>query len=285
MPELPEVETIRQYLIKDLIDKNIKKIEVNVPKQFIGNKNEIINKRIVDIQRKGKIIVIKLVNPKTRKPTNYLFLNIHLKLTGQLVFAKKINQKYKDIIPHTKSQILPAKTTHITIYFTDDSILYFNDLRKFGWMKLTNKPEIPKGVDILSKKFTLEFFTDLTDLINKPIKLLLLDQDKLAGIGNIYANDALFLANIHPLRKSNNLLKNEQEKLFYAIKKVIKLGLKFNGASDQSYILPNAQSGKYQDHLQVYGREKLPCLICKTQIKRIKHHGRSSFYCPKCQKI
>lgn len=277
MPELPEVETIRQYLIKDLVGKEIKKIEVNTPKQFIGNKNEIINKKIVDIQRKGKIIIIKL--------SNDLYLNIHLKLTGQLIFAKKNNQKFKTIIPHAKSQTLPAKTTHIIIYFTDNSILYFNDLRKFGWMKLTSKPEIPKGVDILSTEFTLKYFADLIDSTTKPIKLLLLDQDKLAGIGNIYANDALFLANVHPLRKSHDLSKNEQEKLFYTIKKVIKLGLKFNGASDESYILPNAQSGKYQDHFQVYGREKLPCLVCKTPIKRIKHHGRSSFFCPTCQKL
>jgi len=285
MPELPEVETIRRYLIKDIRDKTIKNIDIKVAKQFTGRKEDVIGKKIIDIQRKGKILTFKLVNSLTRELNNFLYLNIHLKLTGQLVFAKKINHKYKTAIPHANSNNLPAKTTHIIIYFTDNSVLYFNDLRKFGWMKITNKPEQPKGIDILSSDFTLKYLTDLTSSTSKPIKLLLLDQDKLAGLGNIYDNDALFLAKINPLKKSNSLSKNEQKKLFNSIKAVIETGLKFNGASDESYILPNAQSGKYQKHFQVYGREKLPCLVCKTPIKRIKHGGRSSFYCPNCQKI
>jgi len=261
MPELPEVETIRRYLDKDLSGKTIKKIDVLVKKQFIGNPKTLEGKKITDVIRFGKVLSLKF--------SDSLYLSIHLKLTGQLLVNKKS---------------LAAKTTHIIIYFTDKTVLYFNDLRKFGWMKVASTPEKPKGIDILSKSFTQIFFTDLTGSTDKPIKLLLMDQDKLAGVGNIYANDALFLAKIHPLRKTRSLRPLEIKNLYSAVKKVIASGLKFQGASDNSYVLPDASTGRYQNHFQVYGRENKPCLICKTPIKRIKHHGRSSFFCPHCQK-
>lgn len=111
-----------------------------------------------------------------------------------------------------------------------------------------------------------------------------MDQDKVAGIGNIYANDALFLARIHPMRKSNSLTNNEIKNLYKNILRVINEGLKYDGTSDEAYILPDASLGKYQDHFKIYGREKLPCIRCKTPIKRVKHAGRSYFYCPKCQR-
>lgn len=285
MPELPEVETIRRYLYQDIIGKTIKDIDIRVAKQFISQKERVIGKKIVDIQRKGKIIIIKF--------THLLFLNIHLKLTGQLVFAKEINQKYKTTIPHANSNSLPAKTTRIIIYFTDSSVLYFNDLRKFGWMKVTDKPEQPKGIDVLSKDFTLKYFNSLvhrspgkgglTHKTNKPIKLLLMDQDKICGIGNIYANDALYIAKIHPLKKSKSLSDEEIKRLYQAIKQTINQGLKYHGSSDESYILPDASVGHYQNHFKAYGREKKPCSRCRTLIRRIKHHGRSSFFCPNCQ--
>ena len=276
MPELPEVETIRRYLTKDLTGKTIKKIDVLVKKQFIGNPKILEGKKIKEVIRFGKVLSLKF--------SDSLYLSVHLKLTGQLLVGKN-NILYKKNIPHLNTNKLPAKTTHIIIYFTDKTILYFNDLRKFGWMKVVSTPEKPKGIDVLSKNFTQKYFTDQTDSTDKLIKLLLMDQDKLAGIGNIYANDALFLAKIHPLRKSKSLSSQEINRLFAAIKQVIKDGLKYNGASDESYVLPDASLGRYQNHFQVYGRENESCRICKTPIIRIKHGGRSSFFCPICQKL
>lgn len=277
MPELPEVETIREFLVEDILGKTIKNIEIKVPKQFVGDPKKIIGQKIVAVNRKGKIISFKLKN-------NY-YLSCHLKLTGQLIFAKKQNLVFKNKIPFNKTKMLPGNTTRIILSFTDNSLLYFNDLRKFGWMKVAKKPELPKGVDVISKDFSVRYLTDVIESAKKPIKLLLMDQDKIAGIGNIYANDALFLARIHPMKKSNSLTNNEVKNLYKKILYVIKEGLKYNGTSDEAYVLPDATIGKYQDHFKVYGREKLPCIRCNTPIKRVKHSGRSYFYCPKCQPI
>lgn len=279
MPELPEVETIKRHLQPNIIGKTISEIKILSQKNFIGNKKDAINKKIVSIERFGKVLTLKLVNKK--------YLNIHFKLTGQILFTKNINHAvFKITIPFTKGKIMPANTTRVIIKFNDGSGLFFNDLRKFGWIKISDKPLIPKGVDVLSKKFTLKLFNSLTRQTNKSIKLLLMDQDKITGIGNIYANDALFLAKIHPLRKSKTLTEEEIKKLYLAIKKVIREGIEHGGSSgaDEAFINPSGEKGRHQRYFLVYQREDQSCLVCKTLIKRIKHAGRSSFFCPTCQK-
>jgi len=280
MPELPEVETIRLKLKPLVIGKKIKEINILVPKQFIGQKGLIINKTITDIQRSGKLFNIVFNNQQ--------FLNIHLKLTGQLLFAKNINHPvYKNEIPLAKSKIMPGRTTRIIIYFSDGSGLFFNDLRKFGWMKISNIPERPQGIDVLSPNFTFQYFTSLTNSTNKSIKLLLMDQEKIAGIGNIYANDSLFLAKIHPQRPAKTLTAKEINNLYLGIKKIINQGIKDQGSSgaDEAFILPDGKKGNHQKHFLVYQKEDQPCPNCKALIKRLKQGGRSSFYCPKCQNL
>lgn len=284
MPELPEVETIRLQLQQKILGKTIEKIEILSKKNFIGKKEAVYGKKIIAILRSGKYLTFTLSQPS--QPLHYL--NFHMKMTGQLLFTAKMNHPvFKSTIPFTNSTTMPGKTTRVIIYFTDNSGLFFNDLRKFGWIKVTNTPEQPKGVDVLSKKFTLEKLTQLISTRSRPIKLTLMDQDKLAGIGNIYANDALFLAKIHPLRKSNSLTLTETANLYQAIKKVIEQGIKHGGSSgaDEAFINPEGEKGKHQQYFLVYQREGQPCRVCKTPIKRIKHGGRSSFYCPTCQKI
>jgi formamidopyrimidine-DNA glycosylase len=287
MPELPEVETIRLQLQPKIIGKVIKDVEILEKKQFIGRKQDVISRKIIDVIRYGKVLVFKLVNSLTQKPGNIKYLNTHLKLTGQILYTENLkNPVFKNIIPFTNTIKMPSKTTRIIFAFSDGSGLFFNDMRKFGWVKVSEKPERPKGIDVLSPDFTLGYFTDLTDSTDKPIKILLMDQDKMAGIGNIYANEALFLAKIHPLRKSGSLSKPETTKLYQAIKKVIEQGIKYGGSSgaDEAFIKPDSSKGTYQKQFKVYQREDESCPICKTPIKRIKQGGRSSFYCPNCQK-
>jgi len=279
MPELPEVETIKRNLEPNIVDKTISDIEILSPKNFIGNKKDVVGRKIVDIQRFGKVLVFQL-----EKLYNYL--NVHFKLSGQMLFAKNVDKAvFKNPIPFTKGNILPANTTRIIIKFKDGSGLFFNDLRKFGWIKVSNKPLIPKGTDVLSKRFTPQFLNLLTLKTSKSIKLLLMDQNLITGIGNIYANDSLFLARIHPLRPANSLKENEIKNLHKSILQEIKAGIKDQGSSgaDEAFILPDGSKGKNQRHFLVYQHEGEPCLKCKTKIKRIKHHGRSSFFCPKCQ--
>lgn len=286
MPELPEVETIKRKLTPNIIGKIISDIIILSPKNFIGNKNSVIGKKIVEVNRFGKVLVIGLATtPNTLPPTTYL--NIHFKLSGQILFANNINDAvFKNVIPFTGGNKMPANTTRVIIKFSDCDGLFFNDLRKFGWIKISDQPLKPKGIDVLDKKFTLSAVEGLTRKTKKPIKILLMDQDLITGIGNIYANDSLFLAKVHPLRPANSLKENEIKLLYQSIKKVIKEGIQDLGSSgaDEAFILPDGSRGRHQRHFLVYQREGEPCLKCKTVIKRIKHSGRSSFFCLKCQK-
>jgi len=284
MPELPEVETLKRQLEKKVKGKIINDIDILSPKNFIGKKEEIIGKKIEEVNRFGKVLSLKLVDVKNQTS---VFLNIHLKLTGELLYADDINNAvFKEIIPFTKTNKMPANTTRTVVKFSDGSGLFFNDLRKFGWMKIKDKPEKPKGIDVLSTDFTLEFFSNLVKKSKKSIKILLMDQEKITGIGNIYANDALFLAKIHPQRIASNLNKTEIKSLFKSIKKIIEQGIKHQGSSgaDEAFVQLDGTKGKHQRYFLVYQREKLPCLICNALIQRIKQGGRSSFFCPKCQR-
>lgn len=277
MPELPEVETIRLYLSSKIVGKTISKIDILTKKQFIGEPQKIIGHKITGIIRRGKILTFVLEKD--------WFLNIHLKLTGQLLYAANVNKAvFNHKIPFVKTQKMPSSTTRVIITFTDQSGLFFNDLRKFGWLKVSRQPEKVKAPDVLSPDFNLPYFAKILWVSKKPIKVLLMDQEKIAGLGNIYTNDALFLAKIHPLRKACSFNQKETETLYQKIIDVIKEGLRWKGSSDVAYLLPDATTGRYQNHFKVYGREGEPCLVCATPIKRFKHHGRSSFFCPKCQK-
>lgn len=279
MPELPEVESIKRELKPNIVGKTISSIKILSSKNFVGKKKEAYGQKIIGVERYGKVLVIGLGNGR--------YLNAHFKLSGQMLYSKNAKKAvFKNKIPFTKGNIMPANTTRIIISLSDGSALFFNDLRKFGWVKLTDKPESPKGIDVLSKKFTVKYLFSILSSTKRPVKVTLMDQDLITGVGNIYANDSLFLSQIHPQRLSNSLTINETKKLHKSIVGEIKKGIKDKGSSgaDEAFILPDGSKGSHQRRFLVYQREKEPCTRCKTPIKRIKHNGRSSFLCPKCQK-
>jgi len=287
MPELPEVESIKRQLKPNIIGRIISEVNVLSPKNFVGNTQDIIGGKIIFVERYGKVLVIQLVNLLSRKQNNDIYLNIHFKLSGQILFSKNVNHAvFENSIPFTGGNKMPANTTRVIVKFTDGSGLFFNDLRKFGWIKISDQPLKPKGIDVLDKQFTVKYLTMILKKTRKPIKVLLMDQDLITGIGNIYANDSLFLAKVHPQRPSNLLTELEVNKLFISIKKVINEGIIDCGSSgaDEAFILPDGSRGGHQRNFLVYQHEGKPCLICKTIIKRIKHNGRSSFFCSSCQK-
>ncbi|VVA43725.1 Formamidopyrimidine-DNA glycosylase [Candidatus Roizmanbacteria bacterium] len=287
MPELPEVETIKRLLKPNLVGKIISDVEILSPKNFVGNKNDVIGKKIISVDRYGKVLVLKLTRIGQDRPLQENFLNFHFKLSGQILYSKDVEHAvFKNIIPFTGGNKMPANTTRIIIKFTDGSGIFFNDLRKFGWIKISDQPLKPKGIDVLSEEFTPKLISSITKKTRRPIKVLLMDQDLITGIGNIYANDSLFLAKIHPQRLSDSLTKKEVTLLYKTIKQTINDGIKDLGSSgaDEAFILPDGSRGGHQRNFLVYQREKQPCSVCKTIIKRIKHNGRSSFFCPKCQK-
>lgn len=287
MPELPEVETIRLGLQKYLVGHKILAVEILNPKSFEGDKNQILASKIIDIRRFGKGIVIDFENNNS--------LAIHIKMTGQLIYR---DFKTKNIsIDKSKVGELPGKHTRVVFRLDSpagrvgkNATLYFNDLRKFGWMKIVKTNEVDKLP--FFKNLGPEPFKDLTqDLFIKivskskiSIKPLIMDQKKIGGIGNIYANDALFLARINPKRKAKSLDSEECKVLFKSIIKVMEESLKYGGSSENTYVNVLGTTGDYQRHTLVYGKKGEKCKNCGSEIERIMLGGRGTFFCPRCQK-
>ena len=195
------------------------------------------------------------------------------------------------LLPKKTNQSYPTNPLVLVFTFSDGSKLFFNDQRKFGWVKLFTSDELADsqknlGLDILSSKFTPKYFYQQIQNTSRPIKIVLLDQSKFAGIGNIYANDALFLAKINPQTPSNKISFKKASLLHHFLIQIMTESIKAGGstAKDNKYIHPDGSSGQHQFNFQVYQRAGEPCLICQTPIKRITLGGRGTFYCPKCQK-
>jgi formamidopyrimidine-DNA glycosylase len=284
MPELPEVETIRRGLEKELVGHKILNVQVRVPKLLFGSPKDLTDQKILEITRRAKILIWRLENG---------FVAIHLKMTGQLIFVPKNAQEKTFIGGHPDKLYggkLPHQYSHIIITF-DNGILYFNDLRKFGWIKvLANSEDLKKEVGHLGPEydwpeFSFDYFQSaILRRAKSPIKQVLLDQTIVAGVGNIYADETLFCAKIQPTRSVGSLTESEINTIYKCIPKVFQLALKYGGTSSRDYRQVDGSQGTYLKVAKVYGRQGLPCRVCGTPILRIKIGARSSHYCPTCQK-
>lgn len=286
MPELPEVETVKLGLQKYVVGHVIQDIEIRDSKIFQGDKGLVLNAKIVGVRRVGKGLILDL--------SNGFSLAIHIKMTGQLVFRDKKTSS-ESISP--KVGTLPNKFTHVIFRLSQlkpttynlKPILYYNDMRRFGWIKVVKTDEVlslpffkDMGPEPL-KDLTLEKFHQILKASTK-IKPLLMDQKKIGGIGNIYANDALYKAGIDPRRLSKSLNSEEIRKLYDAILSVIKLSLENGGASELSFVNILGQEGNYQNHTLIYGKTGQKCKKCGSVIKFFKLAGRGTYVCPSCQK-
>lgn len=286
MPELPEVETIKRDLSRLIVGKKVLDIKTDSPKQVQPSlavvKKAVVGTTIKKLKRRAKLLLLFLSNRN--------ILVIHLKLTGRLLVRKKSASEddWQHVVIKLKAQSSKRKG--------GDFELRFCDLRKFGWLRLVeNEKELEKllaefgpepfgfAQGKLSDVLTLKEFQAILASTSRPIKIVLMDQRKIAGIGNIYASDALFLAKINPKKEANKLKNEEIKKLFKAIEKVLKAGIKYRGASDQYYLDALGHKGSYQEHFLVYGREGKKCLKCRGKIKKIKLGGRGTYFCPACQ--
>jgi len=302
MPELPEVETIKRQLNDVLVGQNIKRISVLRTKSFSGNKKNIINQKIVGIDRKAKNLIIQLNNNQS--------LLIHLKMTGQLIYQKlKIKnqkliskQKFADNKKHFNLNgriigghpskdwfnSLPSSHTRVVIKLSKGT-LFFNDMRVFGWIRIVTSDQLAAirqslPPDVVDREFNAKYLTRVLKNTSLNIKTALLNQQKMGGIGNIYASDALHLARIDPRRPANSLTMAEYNRLTKAIKKVINKGIKLGGASESDYVHLDGAGGKYQEHFRVYKQTDKKCGRGDGGvIKKIKLNGRGTYYCPKCQ--
>lgn len=266
MPELPEVETIRKQLSEHLIGAEIERIEVRVAKVFVGDPAVVYGSKITKVGRVGKYLFIHLASGKG--------LAVHLKMTGRLV----MNMAEYDTSPYTR----------VVLTTGDGRSMYYWDTRMFGYLHVEN--DIADTQARIAKKLGPEpwVITD-TELLRKlqktgrAIKEALLDQTLLAGVGNIYANDGLWLAGIDPRRKANSLKLSEVKKLRTSICTVMERGLSTGGASDNSYVDAYGKQGTYQNEFLVYSRTGEPCLTCGEALKYVKVGGRGTWVCEHCQ--
>lgn len=287
MPELPEVETIRRELSQKIKGKTIKEVEVKVSKMVNLPVAEFVKKvkktKIKNIFRRAKVLIIDLYGP--------YFLLIHLKLTGQLVFVPKKGQIVSGGHPIKNLGQLPNKFSHIIFTFTDGSKLFFNDIRKFGWIKLVEDSiyllvRNEFGLEPLAKDFDYERFkAALTHFSNRKVKQVLMDQALIAGIGNIYADESCFCAGIKPTRIVKTLKEEEMRKLHRCIPSVLKFAISKKGTSADNYVRTDGSQGGMVPYLKVYGRGGQKCKRkgCTGIIKKIKLNGRGTHFCPKCQ--
>ena len=286
MPELPEVETIRRDLLKKIKGKKIIEVKIKKSSMVKGSTisfiRKIKNQKINDIKRIGKLLIFDL-----GKNINIL---VHLKMTGQLVYkngAKSVAGGHN--IPKNNNK-LPNKYSHIIIYFSDGGKLYFNDLRQFGYMRLVDDKQRDKviekfGIEPLTKNYTLENFKKVFLKRQGILKAVFLNQQLLAGIGNIYADEICFAAGILPSRKVNKLTKQEVEKLFLVSEKIIKQAIHMRGTTFNDYVDADGNKGNYFKLLKVYGREGKKCKRClHGKIKKIRLVGRGTHFCSNCQK-
>lgn len=275
MPELPEVETVRKTLKKLVVNKTIKDITVFWPKiikspleveQFV---DALAGETIVDVGRRGKFLIIY---------TDHFALVSHLRMEGKYGLYPKEE-------PFDKH-------THVLFHFTDGTELRYRDVRKFGTMHLYKKgdefltePLIGLGPEPFSEEFTVEYLTKKVEKTNRKIKTALLDQKLFVGLGNIYVDEALFRAGIHPERIANTLNKNELALLHREIVATLSEAVKKGGSTIRSYVNSQGEIGMFQLELYAYGRKGEECKRCGTPLEKTTVGGRGTHYCPQCQKI
>jgi len=288
VPELPEVETVRRGLQSLIVGLKIKDVSHDTPKSFPNAAADVgeflIRASITGIRRRAKVLLIDLSTKYT--------LVIHLKMTGQLVYRGEAvfgaGHPNDSLIGE-----LPDRSTRVTLAFTDDSHLYFNDQRKFGWMKLLPTIEVPNidfmkkvGPEPLEADFTAREFAERFKRRSKTsIKAALLDQTVVAGVGNIYADESLWGAKIHPKRLVNTITDSEFKKLHTELRSVMNLAIEKGGSTDKNYVNAEGKRGSYMDFARVFRREGQPCPRCGTTIIKFKAAGRGTHICPHCQTL
>jgi formamidopyrimidine-DNA glycosylase len=288
MPELPEVETIKVGLAKLLLDKVIADVWHDWPKSFPNAPADVarflLKARVKNVRRRAKVLIIELSSDWS--------LVIHLKMTGQLVFR---GDKVFGAGHPTKSLVgkLPDKSTRVVLDFTDGSKLFFNDQRKFGWMRLLPTLEVPEidfmksvGPEPLDDDFTVSDFIDrLMRRKNSPIKAVLLDQTVLAGVGNIYADESLWAAKIHPSAPVGRVSRTKLVTLYKDLRDVLNLSIAKGGSTDKNFVDAKGKKGSYLSFAQVFRKQGQPCPRCGTTIEKIRVAGRGTHICPREQKI
>ena len=280
MPELPEVETIRRGLDRFIVKKKIVRVEVLCEKSYIG---ELVTGRVVKIRRYGKALVIDLDDGYS--------MMVHLRMTGQLIWRGESAGFAGGHPSDNFIDKLPNKQTRVVIYF-EDGVLYFNDQRKFGFIKVMPTIEVEKDGFIrkLAKEpwemTGEELYERLQRHKNAVVKAVILDQTVICGLGNIYADEALYLAGIHPERRAGSLSLKEAKRLISAAREVMERSIESGGSTMETYVKADGTKGDYLElFAQVFNRQGQACRKCGTKIIKTKVAGRGTHICPNCQRL
>jgi formamidopyrimidine-DNA glycosylase len=300
MPELPEVETVKRGLQRLLPGRVFTSVTHDTPKSFPNAQTDVqgfvLEASIVEVTRRAKVLLIAL--------TSHYSLVIHLKMTGQLVFVGNRLPEDSGVggpairfgAGHPSDSLinaLPDKSTRVIFTFSDGSHLYFNDQRKFGWVRLLPTTEIVNldffkkvGPEPLSDNFTWQLLAErLNRRKNTNIKAALLDQSVIAGVGNIYADESLWGAKIHPTTLVKNVSNKKVQALYSSLRTVLQLSIDKGGSTDHTYVDAEGNKGSYLTFANVFRREGQACPRCTTIIIKTRVAGRGTHLCPHCQKL
>lgn len=273
MPEIAEVETVRNTLKLRILNKRIKNINVYYNKILLDDEKEfksrLINEMFIDIKRIGKWLIFE---------TNNYYLLSHLRMEGKY-FIKNVDEKIE-------------KHEHIEFVFEDGMSLRYHDTRKFGRMKVVNKDELfqfegikKQGIEPISKDLTKEYLYQKFKTKKIPMKTLLLDQTIIAGLGNIYADEVLFASRVNPFKKGCDITLDECDRIVYSCNNIIKRAIEEGGTTIRSYTSSLGVTGRFQQYLNVHTKDGSPCPVCGTIIEKEFIGGRSTYYCPKCEDV
>ncbi|MDB9784140.1 bifunctional DNA-formamidopyrimidine glycosylase/DNA-(apurinic or apyrimidinic site) lyase [Pelagibacteraceae bacterium] len=287
MPELPEVEVVKRSLKKKISNLVIKKVIINTDKlRYPLEKkvfSKILNKKIISIARRAKYLFINLKNNLT--------ILIHLGMTGKLIILDK-SKKYKTSFYYQLNN-KDKKHNHVYFVLNKNIKLIYNDVRKFGFIKILFTANLKKnrhikllGPEPLSKKFDYKYFKSFINKKNKKIKDILMDQKFVAGLGNIYVNEILFFSKLNPNTKAKKLSPIKIKKILFFTKKILKKSIKEGGSSIKDFYDGNGKTGNFQQLFNVYGRDGKECLSsrCYSKITKINISNRATFFCNICQK-
>lgn len=284
MPEMPEVEVVRRQLEAHILNREIEEVELRHPKITRKNpefENVLVGDKIVSVSRIGKLLTFEF----THYPG---FMLAHLKMTGQFIFVDE-NEKVGGGHSLTESDFeLPHKHTRVVFHFTDGSVLYFNDMRLFGYLQLVSPAEKEViwnqyGIEPGRPNYTWENFEPLFSRRKTTLKALLLNQKIISGLGNIYVDEACFRSGVLPFRAVPSLTQKEKKALFQHCSAVMMKSIERGGTTFYSFLSADGKKGNFSDELEVFDRTGQPCFKCGNLISKIKHAGRGTHFCSTCQ--
>lgn len=286
MPELPEVETVRIQLQHKVVKKTIERIEVFHQKTVAYDKtitDLLRGKTIANIDRVGKLMIFSFMREDN------LFLLAHLKMTGQFFYVGRDGKIVGGGHSATVAdRVLPGKHTRVAFHFTDGTTLFFNDMRLFGYVKVATAKEVEQaragfGPEPIAPDFDCAWFTEKVRKRKTSIKAALLDQSFIAGLGNIYVDEALWRAGVRPTRRADRVTKLEAARLCRAAGDVMRESIAVGGTTFQHFVDTGGKSGNFTDYLKVFGQHGTICERCGGTIKKIRCAGRGTHYCGGCQ--